>query len=199
MFGTDAERATGRLKIDALSVFFGSPTIFFTLNQASYHNLSLQAFCGLDIDVRENNFDWFIASHPFSAAEWYLYSLKKIIEHILGWNNDLKRPRRGGGVFGTCQAFFFGIEEQRRGALHSHGLLWSAGAPPTTDQLHNLLETDPEFTESIRAFAAEVLVEELCLKWDDCVCGHRKPDGTECTSKSFESLTGNMQRPSKPL
>ena len=58
--------------------------------------------------------------------------LNIIVKDIIGWENP------HGGLFGIAEAFFYSVEEQARGALHVHMLLWLKQLPYNSHALQNV-------------------------------------------------------------
>lgn len=50
--------------------------------------------------------------------------MKLVVKHVLGWDKKRNRPYKTGGTFGIVKAFLRVTEEQGRGTVHSHWLIW---------------------------------------------------------------------------
>ena len=60
--------------------------------------------------------------YPGACAQEYHSAIKIVMENLFGW--DEKKQRGRPGILGTLQAYCEAIEEQGRGTLHGHFLLW---------------------------------------------------------------------------
>ena len=75
-----------------------------------------------------------LSKHPVAAALNFQNILEFVIEDIIGWSLQRKRPYRRGGLFGVPKAWLRVVEEQSRLTLHTHMLIWLYG--------HSAIETN---------------------------------------------------------
>ena len=74
--------------------------------------------CLLDLKLRRSQ--W--TQYPGACAMEYHSTMEIVMECLFGW--DKKKQKGKPGVFGTVEAFCEAIEEQGRGTLHGHFLIW---------------------------------------------------------------------------
>jgi hypothetical protein len=53
-----------------------------------------------------------VGNDPAAAARYFDRLVLLFIKHVLGWDADLQRSYKGGGLFGFTQAFFGATETQ---------------------------------------------------------------------------------------
>ena len=104
-------KKTNSLHFFATSKTYELPSIEWTDNE-----------CFLDLKLRQD----LRLKFPGAGALEYQSIMQIVIEKMLGW--DLKnKKRRRNGIFGALEAFGNGTEEQNRGTLHGHMILWIEG------------------------------------------------------------------------
>src|SRR6185312_5258274 len=67
-----------------------------------------------------------LSKDPFAAAEFSHTLMEAVVRILLGFNSDHEQPL---GLLGRVRAYHFNTEEQKRGSLHYHGLIWLANKP----------------------------------------------------------------------
>jgi hypothetical protein len=74
-----------------------------------------------------------LVDRPGCAALQFRRSVKVFINRLLGWDDVNRRPAKevmpgvSSGVFGHTAGYFIAVEEQSRGSLHAHALVWLYG------------------------------------------------------------------------
>ena len=63
--------------------------------------------------------------YPGACAQKYHSAIQIVMGCLLGW--DTKKQRGTVGILGIVEAFCQAIEEQGRGTLHRHFLVWIKG------------------------------------------------------------------------
>ena len=71
-----------------------------------------------DFNLRKNE----QIKYPGACALEYNSSIQIVMECLFGW--DPKKQQGKPGILGTLEAFCEAIEEQGRGTLHGHFLIW---------------------------------------------------------------------------
>lgn len=116
-----------RNEIHALIRSYSTPVLFITLNP---HDI-LSFLVGVQGNVDEatwremTHHQWavFIAEHPDAAAKAFDIQIRTFLDVVVRYRKS------GGGLFGTCEAYYGMVEVQGRGTLHCHLLLWLRGNP----------------------------------------------------------------------
>ena len=83
-----------------------------------------------------------VAQCPGASAQHFQDVLDTFIADILGWDVDKRTAKEGGGVFGKVVAWATCVEEQARGSLHAHFIVWIEGMPATLKELVSLLQSE---------------------------------------------------------
>ena len=73
--------------------------------------------------------------YPGACAQEYHSAIEIVMEHLFGW--DKKKQRGRPGILGTLQAFCEAIEEQGRGTLHGHFLIWVTNFDLLREMIHD--------------------------------------------------------------
>jgi Helitron helicase-like domain at N-terminus len=129
---------------------FGCPSIFLTITPDDDSSFTIQTMPQQIIDdkqhVHQINGDEFIAraklrtklhlQYPGICALYFQLSLQTIISEVFGWDLQLHRQIKP-SLFGTIEAFTCSIEEQGRGTLHVHCIIWVPLLKDAIDNLHN--------------------------------------------------------------
>jgi hypothetical protein len=75
-----------------------------------------------------------LAQRPVAAALQFQRAWTVFVKYFLAWDQDDGAPiavplmqGHEGGVFGHTRGYFAAVEEQSRGALHIHALVWLKG------------------------------------------------------------------------
>jgi hypothetical protein len=82
-----------------------------------------------------------VAGNPVAVYMWYKKLQDLFYTDVLGIDLNTGRCRRSGGLFGRVKMFEGCTEDQERGSLHEHVLLWLLGGAPTIQKLNHLLQT----------------------------------------------------------
>ncbi|KAF1789291.1 hypothetical protein GQ600_20043 [Phytophthora cactorum] len=109
------------------------------------------------------------AAHPVECARNILRVMKTVIETLLGWGQQARAPRRGGGLFGVVRAFGAAAEAQLAGDLHVHTAVWLHGFPPISDNYRDTIQTNASFRSRVISLVDCV----LCTK-PPCLEGKRR-------------------------
>jgi hypothetical protein len=133
---TSEHSASSRVECFALHHTFGQPTYWFTYSPDDGNTPVIWMYAKgavpTRIPVHHERFRA-LSEHPAAPAMQFKRTTDVFIRYVLGWDTDRQRsvaPAEGvpHGLFGQIRAFFCGVEEQSRGSLHGHWLLWVAGA-----------------------------------------------------------------------
>lgn len=153
-------QARSKLRVNLHSLIFnkGLPHIFLTINPAdTFHPLSLY-IAGVDLDfenVLNNAFfpsgyerSQIIASHPVSTSIFFNHLMETIISSLIM-----------GGVLGPIDSYFGPEENQGRGSLHTHMVLWLSTNLKPKDIKEKI--SDPEFRENLTKYLEDIVRETL--------------------------------------
>lgn len=83
-----------------------------------------------------------VARDPTASAEFFNAFCTAFLNNLLSSNRDPVNIRTG--ILGNVSGHYGVVEEQNRGSLHLHVLIWLHGAPQP-DELFRKLESDPGF------------------------------------------------------
>lgn len=114
------------------------------------------------------------ASHPMECARYFERIVNVVIRDILGWNQKMHRPKRGGGIFGVVRAFGAAAETQQAGALHVHFVVWPHGIHTTSTAAQNAMETNPSFRSRIVDFANTIATTLVPCVQKENICYHHE-------------------------
>ncbi|KIK16143.1 hypothetical protein PISMIDRAFT_30929 [Pisolithus microcarpus 441] len=121
---TLTEVATKWNEIRSLIRLHGTLSLFVMLNPCDLSSMLVGHFRGVSQDEWRSMSAYdravFMASHPDAAALAFHEQIKSFFEIIIRYNH-------GPGLFGICDAYYATVEEQGRGMLHCHILLWLKG------------------------------------------------------------------------
>lgn len=159
VIAADSTRIQYRKQLQALSMYFGPPSVWITINPDDLHDPLAQLFVGEDIDLdnfsktagpnkqeRAKN----IARDGFGEAKFFQFLINTVIETLLGAKVSNKRFESAKGIFGILEAYYGTVECQGRGSLHVHMLIFLRGAP-TWEEMREMLKTET-FRAKIKAF-----------------------------------------------
>lgn len=99
-----------------------------------------------------------VAKDPVAVAEWFHIIIKAILEGLFGHQSKVKGYNFHKGVFGKLAAYYGTVENQARGALHFHLLLWLLGVTP--DSVQTALQ-DEETKKNVVDFLSSIIREHL--------------------------------------
>ena len=91
-----------------------------------------------------------IAIHPVATAKFFNCLIKNILKHLVL-----------GGILGPIKAYFGTVENQGRGSLHLHLLIW-LNHVYTPTQLKEKIQNQ-DFRENLLKYLEDVVKEDLDL------------------------------------
>ena len=167
-------RSALRTRIHALIYNQDLPSIFLTLNPADIHSPVALYFAGVKLDLdniqREQLMTTYkraeiVASHPVATAKFFHLLVTNILGTIIV-----------GGVLGPIKAYFGTVENQGRGSLYLHLLVWLDHDMKPVDMIEKI--KDANFRDKLRAYLEDIIKEDL----DDFKDKHIFEDsnGIEC-------------------
>ncbi len=157
--GTNQSQASIQSQIWSLSIKFGPPALWVTINPSNMHDLIAQGFCG-----EETNMDHFdqtvgpnmmhhmenLVCNPYGAAHFFHFVVKTTLEKLLGVENGRDWVWVNGGILGNVQAHIGVVKSQNQAMLHLHMLLWMQDMP-SSDKLKELFKSE-EFHTKIQTY-----------------------------------------------
>ncbi|CAF1369206.1 unnamed protein product [Adineta steineri] len=158
VMGSAQSRSMLRNQIHGLIFNQGLPSIFLTINPADINSRVALYFAGIDLDldaIIPNNLPStyqraeIIASHPVSTAKFFHRLVTTIIETMI----------LGEGVLGPVKAYYGTVENQGRGSLHLHMLIW-LDHKYTPSQLRKNIK-DEQFRNNLRDYLEDIISEDL--------------------------------------
>ncbi len=156
--GTPYSKRVSRQEIQGLMVNQGMPAFWVTLNPADIHAPIVSFLAGHEIDLDAQFPEMpsphqrarIAAEHPVSCARYFDLVVLAFINCLLRYK------KKGGGILGNVSAYYGCPEEQGRGALHIHMLVWIEGYTSPTE-LRRLMSEDPDFKARFLAYLEQVI------------------------------------------
>ncbi|WP_459415885.1 helitron helicase-like domain-containing protein [Flagellimonas marinaquae] len=138
-------------QIISLTYMFGLPSFFVTVSPCDFNDIIAlkMALCRVDYEneseepiqiLMGNQYARFetIAKDPAAASYGYITQINLILDHLvrLTRSKNVKTHNfaKTRGIFGTARAHVGVTEEQSRGSLHWHGMIWSDLSPELVDE-----------------------------------------------------------------
>lgn len=157
VMGSAYSRAALRTQIHALIFNQGLPSIFMTINPADIHSRVALYFAGVDLDLDRiipeiipSTYEraQIIASHPVATARFFNVLISSLLECMVEK-----------GVLGPIKAYFGTVENQGRGSLHLHILLW-LDHNLTPSQLKDSIQNE-EFRTGLLKYLEDIIKQDL--------------------------------------
>ena len=157
VMGSAHSRAALRTQIHALVFNQGLPSIFMTINPADIHSRIALYFAGIDLDLDRilpqtipSTYEraQIIAAHPVSTARFFHVLISNILKCMVEK-----------GVLGPTKAYFGTVENQGRGSLHLHILIW-LDHDLTPLQLKESIK-DEGFRKGLLNYLEDIIKEDL--------------------------------------
>lgn len=127
---------------------------------------------------------------PSLSLQRYKIDTNKVIAALFGHRG---KGEFSTGIFGRLVAYFGTVENQCRGSLHLHMLLWLQGVTPAS--VREYIQ-DPEQERHFIAFLESIIRERLPDKMgerEEAPACYRCPDPDESTfEEKFESYLGDV-------
>ncbi|KAG7392741.1 hypothetical protein PHYPSEUDO_014228 [Phytophthora pseudosyringae] len=125
-YGSNFGRMRARHDLFGMLKRFGPLQIFFTisLDTAGTYNIAVKAGGGSRKSIDEANMmlmpkradrKRIAAAYPVDCARYFMRAMDTVNEVLLGWDQKLNAPKRGGGIFGVVRAFGASAETQVAG------------------------------------------------------------------------------------
>ncbi len=189
--GTPYAKRISRHEIHGLMIKQGMPAFWVTLNPADVHSPIVCFLAGYDIDLdaqfpnvpSSHERARIAAEHPVECARFFDIIVRAFIDCILRYNKS------GGGVLGNVSAFYGCPEEQGRGALHLHMLVWIEGYTSPTE-LRRMMSENTDFKEKVLAHLQAVIRQHSPFA-DQLITNHVNTENEEIDEMddSWEELS----------
>ncbi|CAF3589559.1 unnamed protein product [Rotaria socialis] len=157
VMGSAYSRTALCTRIHALIYNQGLPSIFLTLNPADIHSPVALYFAGVKLDLDKIQIEQLmttykraeiIASHPVATAKFVHLLISNILDTMIV-----------GGVLGPIKAYFGTVENQGRGSLHLHILIWLDHDMKPSDMKEKIQNAN--FREKLKAYLEDIIKEDL--------------------------------------
>ncbi|CAM4822210.1 unnamed protein product [Rotaria magnacalcarata] len=157
VMGSSHSRSALRTKIHSLCFYLGLPSLFVTINPADIHSPVPLYFAGVDLDLDKilpealgTSYERVktIATHPVATAKFFNCLIKTILKSLVL-----------GGVLGPTKAYFGTVENQGRGSLHLHLLIW-LNHEFTPTQLKQQIQNE-DFRQKLVQYLEDIIKEDL--------------------------------------
>lgn len=156
--GSSGYKLCRRNEIRALIRKKSTPALFLTLNPSDVHNPLIAAMAGIDptdwASKTKNERAAFVAANPATAAIFFDVIINAFVDVILRYG------KKGGGLFGECEAYYGMVEAQGRGTLHLHMLIWIKGNP-SPQELRDRMSASPSFQQEVFSWVESIIHCEL--------------------------------------
>jgi hypothetical protein len=187
-----SNEASGKaaMKMESMHHNLGAPNVFLTFTFDDENSFLVQVMAETEIDddqdigiltddelrTRAQRQNELRLKYPGLCAMAFDDLLDIVLEEVMGWDRRLGRGTGRRGLFGTCIALSFGVEEQGRKTLHVHLIAWTR----EMQQLYKrLLSDNSNERQSARA--------SLALQFDDVLNTEMfgNPSSDKTTKKKF--------------
>ena len=157
VMGSAYSRATLRTQIHGLIFHQGLPSIFMTINPADIHSSIALYFAGVNLDLDEilpekipSTYEraQIIAAHPVATAHFFNVLISSILKCMVEK-----------GLLGPIKAYFGTVENQGRGSLHLHMLMW-LDHELTPAQLKESVQNE-EFRNGLLSYLEDIIKQDL--------------------------------------
>jgi hypothetical protein len=157
VMGSAYSRSALRTQIHALIFNQGLPSIFMTINPADIHSRIALYFAGVDLDLDKilpetipSTYEraQIIAAHPVATAQYFNVLISSILKCIVEK-----------GLLGPIKAYFGTVENQGRGSLHLHILMW-LDHDLTPAQLKESVQNE-EFRNGLLSYLEDIIKQDL--------------------------------------
>ncbi|CAF1311364.1 unnamed protein product [Adineta ricciae] len=157
VMGSAYSRTALRNQIHGLIFNQGLPSIFMTINPADIHSRIALYFAGIDLDLDRilpetipSTYEraQIIAAHPIAAARSFNVLISAILKCMVEK-----------GALGPIKAYFGTVENQGRGSLHLHILMW-LDHDLTPSQLKESVRND-EFRNGLLSYLEDIIKQDL--------------------------------------
>ena len=159
VMGSAHSRSALQIKIHSSCFNLGLPSLFLTINPADIHSPVALYFAGVDLNLDKvlpetlgTSYEraQIIATHPVATAKFFNCLIKSILKNLVL-----------GGVLGSTKAYFGTVENQGRGPLHLHLLIWLNHEYTPGKLKENVQNKD--FRENLLKYLEDVVKEDLDL------------------------------------
>ena len=157
VMGSAYSRTALRAQIHALIFNQGLPSVFMTVNPADVHSRIALYFAGTDLDLDKilpetipctYERAQIIAAHPVATARFFNVLISSILKCMVEK-----------GVLGPIKAYFGTVENQGRGSLHLHILMW-LDHDLTPSKLRELTHNE-EFRNGLLSYLEDIIKQDL--------------------------------------
>jgi hypothetical protein len=166
--GSQGSRQHSRKELKAYITALGSPAFWVTINPPDVEALLLVHYANGHVVNLDDAFAGSIPSHeertrivaanPVAAARYF----KSMFQ---GFMDILVRPSLDGiakGIFGRALAFYGTIEQQGRGSLHMHSMIWLHDQPDPETLKERLLDpSNQAYRDNFIAFMENLLKHDF--------------------------------------
>ncbi|KAF8073350.1 hypothetical protein FPV67DRAFT_1410129, partial [Lyophyllum atratum] len=115
-----------------------------------------------------------IARNPIVCAKFFNIYIKAFLHALLAWRSDPNDVQQG--ILGHVRGHYGCVEQQGRGSLHVHFLLWVTGSLDP-DDLKQRMMNDPDFERTLFAYLDDAIANSVPEDPnpntpDDCLASH---------------------------
>jgi hypothetical protein len=157
--------------------YFGTPTLFFTINSAVMHHPCVSLLCGKEINLDifyENNLpnskDHSILAtmNPKAQVQFVQALVHATYTYLFCAKTTFNKKNNNCGILGNVQTYYGCYETAKNGMLHIHALLWLTNAIDP-NELVQWLKNDETFKHGLLNYLDDIIVRTLIKqKSTDC-------------------------------
>lgn len=198
-----------RNEIRELMMECGCPSFYLTINPADVYSPILKFLSGeqLDLDaMTKQDVPRFweqsslVARNPVVASKFFNVYMHAFIDCILGWDDTVQKGRDA--ILGRVKAFYGCVEEQGRGSLHCHMLVWMIGGMnPNKIRDHIFRDKDKQFAISLLSYLDDAISTAIPTN-PDALLNIPSSDNHPCAVQGeeiYSFVPGNKERHLKDL
>ena len=161
--GTAYAKKSMRKEIHGLMIALGMPLFFITINPSDTNSPIVCHIAGVEIDL-DRMFDVLMpdkeeraritSEDPTASAKYFNLVIENVLDKLLAY----KHP--DGGVLGHVSGYYGVLEEQGRGSLHCHLMVWMHGYQSPTD-MKKMMREDPLFQTKVLKYFECIIKQDI--------------------------------------
>ncbi len=161
--GTAYAKKSMRKEIHAQMIKLGMPVFFITVSPGDTNSPVMCYLAGSDIDL-DSMIDKMLpdkaerakicSEDPVASAKYYNLVVENVLTKLLAYNHP------EGGVLGHVSGYYGTTEEQGRGSLHLHLMVWMKGYPSPTD-LITRMKQDEQYRHDVLKYFDSIIKQDV--------------------------------------
>jgi hypothetical protein len=169
VMASGSSRVAQREEIFNMINYFGTPTLFFTINPAVVHHPCISLLCGkeINLDIFYNNnlpnsrdCSILVAMNPKAQVQFVQALVHATYTYLFCAKTTFKKENNDCGILGNVQTYYGCYEIAKNGMLHIHALLWLTNALDP-NELVQRLKNDETFKHGLLNYLDDIIVQSL--------------------------------------